>query len=106
MTENDLKLLMDIKIKCKTDSSFLTHIINAGVSGISESEQAMRHMASDMETMASAMCFLAGQHRVSPKLKKQMSELAMSKLEKYKFKTFCNWSHEIVKPDSKEKNDE
>jgi len=99
MTESELILLAEVKSICKKDSSFLAYVINFGISGISESEQEMRQMAADMETMASAMCFLAGQNRVSPQLKKRMSELAISKLEKYNFKTFCNWSHEIVKND-------
>ena len=96
MTEEDLKLLSAVRSKCLKDASFLTHIINAGVSGVSDAEKEMRHMAADMETMASAMCFLAGQSRVSPKLKEQMSNLALLKLGKYHEKSFINWSSNIV----------
>jgi hypothetical protein len=91
MKEEDYKLLADIAYKCKNEPEFLTHIINAGIGGIINAEKEMRQMASDMETMASAMAFLAGKKRVSPQLKEQMSNLALSKLQKYHNKSFLNW---------------
>ena len=42
MTEEDLKLLSAVRSKCLKDASFLTHIINAGVSGVSDAEKEMR----------------------------------------------------------------
>lgn len=97
MNEQDQILLAQIQRKCKKEPKFLTYIINAGVNGICEAEQEMRNLAIDMEIMASAMCFLAGQSRVSSELKKRMSDLALSKLEKHNFDTFINWSQNIVK---------
>ncbi len=96
MTEEDISLLMTVKMKCKEDSSFLSHVINAGTSGVMAAEEEMRCIAADMETVASAMCFLAGQSRVSPQLKKQISDLALSKLSKHQGNFSINWSHEIV----------
>lgn len=97
MTEEELKLLQRVATKCYDEPEFLTHIINAGVSGIGNKEKEMRVMASDMETMASAMCFLVGQNRVSSKLKEQMSNLALSKLGKYYKKSFLRWDDQVKK---------
>lgn len=101
MDEKEIQLLCDVKMKCVEKPEFLSHFINVGVAALMEREREMRQMASDMETMASAMCFLAGQSRVSPKLKQEMSDLAISKLEKYHPKTFLNWSSNIINNSSK-----
>ena len=61
----------------------------------------LQHHAADMETFASAMTFLVGQKRVSPQLKEQMSNLALSKLENHLGKTFIRWDDTIQKDISK-----
>jgi len=45
--------------------------------------------------MGAAMCFLVGQKRVSPKLKETMSDLAISKLEKYHKRAFLQWDGNV-----------
>lgn len=99
MTNEELKLLSEIRTMVSEKPEFLTHIINACVAGVYDREKAFREMASDMETFASAMCFLVGQNRVSPKLKEQMSELALSKLQKYYGKSFLKWDHSVAEKD-------
>lgn len=95
MTNEEIKLLTEIRAKISEKPEFLPHIISICMSGISDREKMMREMAADMETFASAMCFLAGQNRVSPKLKEQMSELALSKLQKYYGKSFLKWTDSV-----------
>jgi hypothetical protein len=97
MTNEEMILLATIRQKCEDDPSFIAHIVNAFTSGVIEAELKMRRQASDMETAFSAMCFLVGQSRVSPQLKKQMSELALSKLQKYEGKSFLRWDDRIKK---------
>ena len=99
MTEQQLLLLAAVQTICKEDSSFLTHVINAGVAGITTAEREIRQQAADMETVASAMMCLIGQKRVSPQLKNQMGNLALSKLQKYfdENKLFINWESDLVK---------
>ncbi len=94
MNEKDIeeiRLLNEVRHKCSELPEFLSHVLSAGISGIAERERELMERASDMETMASAMCFLAGKKRVSQKLKEKMSELALSKLSKYIGKTFPKW---------------
>ena len=95
MKEEDYTILSTIANKCCKNPEFLTHVITAGVSGVVKAEKEMRQMAADMETMASAMAFLVGEKRVSPQFKKQMSELALSKMQKYYGKSFLNWKNQI-----------
>ena len=95
MDEKEYELLAKVTNKCIKKPEFITHIINACVVGVSGAEKKMRSMAADMETMASAMTFLVGQKRVSPQLKKQMSNLALSKLQKHYGKSFLNWKSNI-----------
>ncbi len=96
LNEKDFKTLSYVMNRCKEHSGFLTHIINAGVSGIEDKVKELQHHAADMETFASAMTFLVGQKRVSPKLKKQMSDLALHKLQNHYGKTFINWNDQIT----------
>jgi len=60
MTKKEFELLTNIQQKCYEKPEFLTHIINAGVSGITEQERQMREQAADMEAMASDVCFFGG----------------------------------------------
>jgi len=83
--------------RCKQHSGFLVHVINAGVSGMEDKIKELQHHAADMETFASAMTFLVGKKRVSPELKKQMSDLALHKIQNHYGKTFIRWDDQIQK---------
>jgi len=96
MDEKEYKLLNDVAVKCQKKPEFITHIINACVSGVTDTEKRMREQAADMETMAVAMLALLKENRAQPALRKQMSTLALSKLSKYyPNKTFMNWAHAV-----------
>jgi hypothetical protein len=97
MDEKEYKLLADVQDKCRVKPEFITHIINACVAGISSTEREMRQQAADMETMAVAMLALLKENRAQPALRKQMSELALSKLDKYyPNKTFMKWASFVI----------
>ena len=96
MTPAELELLSKVQDKCTEKPEFLSHVIQVGVQALTEREKHFREQAADMETMASAMAFLVGQSRVSPKLKEEMSNLALSKLGKYlPNKTFLKWNSKV-----------
>lgn len=95
MTEDDMVLLGQIRSRCRKGDGFLKEIIHAGMGGLEDTERYYREMAADMETMASVMVSLVGEKRVSPQLRNKMSDIALSKLEKYNGKTFLNWSHDV-----------
>ena len=96
MTEEEYKLLASVRAKAMVDPEFIGHIVNACTSGVMETEKLMRQQAADMETMAVAMLALLKENRALPSLRKQMSELALSKLQKYQGKTFMRWDDSIV----------
>ena len=97
MNEKEYKLLADVTDKCQKKPEFITHIINACVAGVLITEKQMREQACDMETMAVAMLALLKENRAQPALRKQMSELALSKLSKYyPNKCFMNWAHAVI----------
>jgi len=93
----ELKLLSRVRKRCFLDPGFLTKVIQAGVAGIQEYADTQSRRAADMETFASAMAFLQKQERLSPKLKKQMNDLALAKLEKWMGKTSLRWDDDIIK---------
>ena len=96
MTEEEYKLLSSVRSKTMKNPEFIGHIINACTSGILETEKQMREQAADMETMAVAMLALLKENRALPSLRKQMSELALSKLQKYQGKTFMSWKNSVA----------
>jgi hypothetical protein len=95
MTEDDVRLLGVIRARCEKGDGFFKEVIHAGMRGLEDAERYYREMAADMETMASVMVSLVGEKRVSPQLRNKMSDIALSKLEKYNGKTFLNWSHAV-----------
>jgi hypothetical protein len=95
MTSEELKLLSDIRSKCMSNPEFLNVIIGAATEGVIAKERAARHMASDMEVVASAMASLVSENRVSPKLKAELNNLALTKLQTYYGKSFLRWDNLI-----------
>jgi hypothetical protein len=49
-------------------------------------------MAADMEVVASAMASLVSEDRISPKLKAELNNLALTKLQTYYGKSFLSWN--------------
>jgi hypothetical protein len=102
MTSEELKLLADIRNKCMNDPEFLNSIISAATEGVMAKERAARHMAADMEVVASAMASLVAEDRVSPKLKAELNNLALLKLQTYYGKSFLSWNS-LIKTTKKNK---
>ena len=95
MNDSDYILLVTIKERCKKGDGFLAHIINAATDGLEEAGKESRQRAADMEIFAVATLTLVKEARVSPKLKEQMSQLALSKMSKHIGKTSCRWDSDI-----------
>jgi len=102
MTSEELKLLADIRSKCMNDPEFLNSIISAATEGVMAKERAARHMACDMEVVASAMVSLVSGDKISPKLKTELNNLALTKLQTYYGKSFLRWNS-IIKTGGKNK---
>jgi len=100
MTSEELKLLADIRNKCINDPEFLNPIISAATEGVIAKERAARHMAADMEVVASAMASLVSEDRINPKLKAELNNLALLKLQTYYGKSFLSWNN-IIKTGKK-----
>jgi len=94
--DDDIQILLYIKKRCYEDRSFLYKIIQAATEGIVEYANQQEKRAADMESFAYAMAFIQKQDRLSPKLKKDMNNLALSKLEKWLGKTSIKWDTEIT----------
>jgi len=92
MTSEELKLLADIRSKCMNDPEFLNSIISAATEGVMAKERAARHMTADMEVVAAAMASLVSEDRISPKLKAELNNLALIKLQTYYGKSFLSWN--------------
>lgn len=80
---DEITLCIEVANKCKDDPSFIKEIINAAVSGINKRIKDEVQYGADMEILASQMMFMAGPKRVSPSVKKQVNELALSKIQKH-----------------------
>jgi len=98
LNKEDYEVLNYILKRCKENSEFLTYTINSGVAGIQEKNTELQRHAADMETFASAMAFLVEKEKVSPKLKKQICDLAIHKIQNYyDGKTFLRWDDKFKK---------
>jgi hypothetical protein len=91
MEDEEIKLLCQIREHCKNNSDFLTHVINAGLSGIKDKSQEHLEKANDMETAASAIIGLLNEEDPQDEFKNKMKNLALSKLEKWEGKTSFKW---------------
>jgi len=100
MTSEELKLLADIRSKCMNDPEFLNVIISAATEGVMAKERAARHMAADMEVVAFAMASLVSENRVSSKLKAELNNLALLKLQTNYGKSFLSWN-DLIKTTKK-----
>ncbi len=92
MTDQEMMLLKMVETKCAEKPEFITHVINTCVRGMQQELTETRHRVADMETAAVAMTFLAGQKRCGPKVKTQMQDLFLSKMEKYQGRTYMKWN--------------
>lgn len=80
---------------------FLNRVIQSGIQGIQSLADRERQRAADMETIASvAFGIVSDGKKVTKKTKEYFEKLALAKLEKYDFKTSCNWSWAIDKNDN------
>ena len=91
ITDDELKLLNNIKLKIQEKPEFLNYILTSMIQWVNSKISEYKEMAADMETVASIAVQMAGEKRVSPKTKQYFENLAMSKLQKYNNKSFSNW---------------
>ena len=99
MKEKDLIFINTLRDKIRHNPS-LTHVAILAInSGVEDAVREANEYGRDIETVASAAIAMLGEKRVSKKVKEQFENLALSKLEKHKDRTFCNWEWAIKKND-------
>lgn len=98
LTQDDLVFLAAVKDYCQKKPEITNHLVQYAVQGVIDRANKMQEMAGDMETVAVAMYSMLDTQRLGPKLREQMSALALNKMAKYHpGHTFFSWKEGIIK---------
>ncbi len=83
ITSEENRLLIMVQDACENNPKLVPYVVTSATNGLVEAEQEQRRRASDMETVAVASIAMLKDSRVLPSVKKQMSELVLSKIGEY-----------------------
>lgn len=91
MTPEDAMFIRAVSSKIEEKPELIGPLISALTFGATENIRKSRELACDMESLAALALNLCDKKIVSSKMKKQLEEIAIAKLEKHGFKTFHEW---------------